>query len=74
MESSVEGETYEVKDSGGLTVAKLKMVGPGKYKFNGRKGYTIASKNRKSGRMQINNDFKEYFLRHYKKILVLIKL
>jgi len=67
LESSVEGETYEVKDSGGLTVAKLKMVGPGKYKFNGRKGYTIASKNRKSGRMQINNDFKEYFLKTLQK-------
>jgi hypothetical protein len=67
LESSVEGETYEVKDSGGLRVAKLKVVGPGKYKFNGRKGYTIATKNRKSGRMQINKDFKEYFLKTLKK-------
>ncbi len=67
LESTVEGETYEVKDSGGLRVAKLKVVGPGKYKFNGRKGYTIATKNRRSGRMQINNDFKEYFLKTLQK-------
>lgn len=67
LESAVEGEKYDVKDSGGLKVAEIKMVGPGKYKFNGRKGYTIATKNRRSGRMQINNDFKEYFLKTLQK-------
>lgn len=59
----VEGEKYDVLDNGGLKIAMIKRVGPGKYKFNGRKGYLIARKNRKTGNYVMNSKYNDYFLK-----------
>lgn len=59
----VEGEKYDVLDNGGLKIAMIKRVGPGKYKFNGRKGYLIARKNRKTGNYVMNTKYNDYFLK-----------
>jgi hypothetical protein len=67
LKDTVEGEKYDVKDDSDLVVAKLKRLGPGKYSFNGRKGYIIATKDRKDGRMKISGDFQKYLLRTLKK-------
>ena len=61
------GETVDVTDNSGLKVATLTRVLPGKYTFNGSKGYIIASEDRKDGRMKISNDFEEYFLKALQK-------
>jgi len=59
----VEGEKYDVLDNGGLKIAMIKRVGSGKYKFNGRKGYLIARKNRKTGNYVMNTKYNDYFLK-----------
>ena len=57
----VEGEKYNIEDNRGLKIGIIKKLGPGKYKFNGRKGYLITKKNRKTGRHSINPKYEDYF-------------
>ena len=59
----VEGEKYDVLDNGGLKIAMVKRVGPGKYRFNGKKGYLIAKKNSKTGNYVMNSKYNDYFLK-----------
>ena len=41
----------------------VKRVGPGKYRFNGKKGYLIAKKNSKTGNYVMNSKYNDYFLK-----------
>jgi len=74
----VEGEKYNIEDNRGLKIGIIKKLGPGKYKFNGRKGYLITKKNRKTGRHSINPKYEDYFYKSLnldpnKKRIVIIK-
>ena len=57
------GETVDVTDNGGLKIATLSRILPGKYKFNGRKGYLIARKNSTTGNYVMNSKYNDYFLK-----------
>ena len=77
-DQGVEGEKYNIEDNRGLKIGIIKKLGPGKYKFNGRKGYLITKKNRKTGRHSINPKYEDYFYKSLnldpnKKRIVIIK-